>query len=151
MSDSKKKVNARSLQSQFSVILTGIQKMRSQAAAAVNERHLNSVWFVGGLVSRKIKSNEWGAKVVSDLADYIHTQDPTLKGFSKRNIYNMVMLYDEYSSDDFLDFVQSKLNPEFVQFETAQIENDKSLRSIEASSLIVQSETVQFPPFPKLF
>ena len=43
---------------------------------------------MGGLVSRKIKSNEWGAKVVSDLADYIHTQDPTLKGFSKRNIYN---------------------------------------------------------------
>ena len=149
MSDSKKKVNARSLQSQFSAILTGIQKMRSQAAAAVNERHLNSVWYVGGLVSRKIKSNEWGAKVVSDLADYIHTQDPTLKGFSKRNIYNMVMLYDEYSSDDFLDFVQSKLNPEFVQFETAQLKNAEKRDVIDSLPLIVQSETAQFPAFPK--
>ena len=74
MSDSKKKLNAKTLQSQFSAILTGIQKMRSQAAAAVNEKHLNSVWFVGGLVSRKIKNNEWGAKVVSDLADYIRTE-----------------------------------------------------------------------------
>ena len=33
------------------------------------------------------------------------------------------MLYDEYSSEDFLNFVQSKLNPEFVQLETAQLEN----------------------------
>ena len=121
MSDSIKKMSVRMLQSQFSAILAGIQKMRSQAAAAVNEKHLNSVWFVGGLVSHKIKSNEWGAKVVSDLADYIRTQDPTLRGFSKRNIYNMVMLYDEYSSVDFLNFVQSKLNPEFVQLETAQL------------------------------
>ena len=31
------------------------------------------------------------------------------------------MLYDEYSSEDFLNFVQSKLNPEFVQLETAQL------------------------------
>ncbi|MBO7060571.1 MAG: hypothetical protein J6W54_05670 [Fibrobacter sp.] len=38
MSDSKKKVNAKTLQTQFSAILTGIQKMRSQAAAAVNEK-----------------------------------------------------------------------------------------------------------------
>ena len=28
-----------------------------------------------------------------------------------------------YSSEDFLNFVQSKLNPEFVQLETAQLEN----------------------------
>ncbi|MBR2469463.1 MAG: DUF1016 family protein [Fibrobacter sp.] len=149
MSDSIKKMSVRMLQSQFSAILAGIQKMRSQAAAAVNEKHLNSVWFVGGLVSHKIKSNEWGAKVVSDLADYIRTQDPTLRGFSKRNIYNMVMLYDEYSSVDFLNFVRSKLNPEFVQLETAQLENIQKRDAINSSSLIVQSETAQLPAFPK--
>ena len=149
MSDSIKKMSVRMLQSQFSAILAGIQKMRPQAAAAVNEKHLNSVWFVGGLVSHKIKSNEWGAKVVSDLADYIRTQDPTLRGFSKRNIYNMVMLYDEYSSVDFLNFVQSKLNSEFVQLETAQLENIQKRDAINSSSLIVQSETAQLPAFPK--
>lgn len=149
MSDSKKKMNSGTLQSQFSAVLAEIQKMRSQAAAAVNEKHLHSVWFVGGLVSRKIKSNEWGAKVVSDLADYIRTQDPTLRGFSKRNIYNMVMLYDEYSSEDFLNFVQSKLNPEFVQLETAQLENIQKRDAINSSSLIVQSETAQLSAFPK--
>ena len=149
MSDSIKKMSVRMLQSQFSAILAGIQKMRSQAAAAVNEKHLNSGWFVGGLVSHKIKSNEWGAKVVSDLADYIRTQDPTLRGFSKRNIYNMVMLYDEYSSVDFLNFVQSKLNPEFVQLETAQLENIQKRDAINSSSLIVQSETALLPAFPK--
>lgn len=149
MLDSKKNVSARKLQTQFSAILAEIQKMRSQAAAAVNEKHLHSVWFVGGLVSRKIKSNEWGAKIVSELADYIRTQDPTLRGYSKRNIYNMVMLYDAYSSEDFLEFVQAKLKPEFVQLETAQMENSEKQNTINLSSLIVQLETAQFPAVPK--
>ena len=140
MSDSIKKMSVRMLQSQFSAILAGIQKMRSQAAAAVNEKHLNSVWFVGGLVSHKIKSNEWGAKVVSDLADYIRTQDPTLRGFSKRNIYNMVMLYDEYSSVDFLNFVRSKLNPEFVQLETAQLENIQKSRDCSTCYMLIKKD-----------
>ena len=103
---------------------------------------------MGGLVSRKIKSNEWGAKVVSDLADYIHTQDPTLKGFSKRNIYNMVMLYDEYSSDDFLDFVQSKLNPEFVQLETAQLDVDVLQKNVKSE--IVQTASAQLGLLPRI-
>ena len=105
-----KEVNEKTLQSHFSTILNQIQRMRSLAASEVNEKHLSSVWFVGQYVSQKIKSNEWGTKVVAELADYIHTQDPTLKGFSKRNIYNMVMFYDEYSSEGFLNFVAEKLN-----------------------------------------
>ena len=67
----------------------------------------------------------------------------------KRNIYNMVMLYDEYLSVDFLNFVQSKLNPEFVQLETAQLENIQKRDAINSSSLIVQSGTAQLSAFPK--
>lgn len=59
------------------------------------------------------------------------------------------MLYDEYSSVDFLNFVRSKLNPEFVQLETAQLENIQKRDAINSSSLIVQSETAQLPAFPK--
>ena len=105
------------------------------------------MWFVGQYVSQKIKSNEWGTKVVAELADYIHTQDPTLKGFSKRNIYNMVMFYDEYSSEEFLNFVAEKLNSEFVQTEPAQLETDtKKNRKME----IVQTPSAQLSSFPKV-
>jgi predicted nuclease of restriction endonuclease-like (RecB) superfamily len=142
-----KKVNEKTLQSHFSTILNQIQRMRSLAASEVNEKHLSSVWFVGQYVSQKIKSNEWGTKVVAELADYIHTQDPTLKGFSKRNIYNMVMFYDEYSSEGFLNFVAEKLNSEFVQTEPAQLETDtKKNRKME----IVQTPSAQLSSFPKV-
>ena len=50
---------------------------------------------------------------------------------------------------DFLNFVQSKLNPEFVQLETAQLEKIQKRDAINSSSLIVQSETAQLPAFPK--
>jgi len=142
-----KEVNEKALQSQFSTILNQIQRMRSLAVSEVNEKHLSSVWFVGQYVSQKIKSNEWGTKVVAELADYIHTQDPTLKGFSKRNIYNMVMFYDEYSSEGFLNFVAEKLNSEFVQTEPAQLETDtKKNRKME----IVQTPSAQLSSFPKV-
>ena len=45
------------------------------------------------------------------------------------------MLYDEYSSEDFLNFVQSKLNPEFVKLETAQLENIQKRDAIEVYRL----------------
>ena len=50
-------------------------------------------------VSDKLKNEEWGSKVVSQLSEYIRSKRPDIKGFSKRNIYNMVMFYDEYSSE----------------------------------------------------
>lgn len=58
------------------------------------------------------------------------------------------MLYDEYSSEEFLDFVQSKLNPEFVQFETAQLEFDESQKN--AKSEIVQTASAQLGLLPKI-
>ena len=64
-------------------------------------------WTVGRIVSDKLKSNEWGSKIVTQLSEYLRTKDPTLKGYSRRNIYNMVMFYDEYSSEVFRDYLQS--------------------------------------------
>ncbi|MBR3071340.1 DUF1016 N-terminal domain-containing protein [Fibrobacter sp.] len=137
-----KEVNEKALQSQFSTILNQIQRMRSLAVSEVNEKHLSSVWFVGQYVSQKIKCNEWGTKVVAELADYIHTQDPTLKGFSKRNIYNMVMFYDEYSSEGFLNFVAEKLNSEFVQTGPAQLETGTKKNGL---SVIWRPKIVSIP------
>jgi predicted nuclease of restriction endonuclease-like (RecB) superfamily len=61
-----------------------------------------TAWHVGAYVSNKIKNAQWGSKVVQQLAEYIHTQDPTLKGWSRRTIYKMVQFYDVYSSEQFI-------------------------------------------------
>lgn len=66
-------------------------------------------------VSKKLKSEEWGSKVISQLSEYIRSQHPEIKGYSRRNIYNMVMFYDEYSTETFTTIVNKYLDAEFVQ------------------------------------
>ena len=61
------------------------------------------------LFSEKLKTEEWGNKVVSQLSEFIRSNHPEIKGFSRSSIYNMVMLYDEYSSKSFKTAVDKYL------------------------------------------
>lgn len=114
----------------FTEVVDIIVQHRSKASRAVNEQILLCAWYVGGYVSMKLKSEEWGSKVVAQLSEYIRSTRPDIKGFSKRNIYNMVMFYDEYSSELFAAAIRKYMTDKFVQSETAQI---------------VQSQTGQMP------
>ena len=132
---------AKSIEQQFGEIIDIILQHKSNASRAVNEELLLTAWYVGGYVSTKLKSKEWGSKVVSQLSEYIRSQHPDIKGYSKRNIYNMVMFYDEYSSETFIATIRQYLNTEFVQPKTAQIEASDHKQEIP---VIVQPKTAQF-------
>ena len=134
-----------SLEQQFGEVIDIILQHKSNANRVVNEELLLSAWHVGGYVSAKLKSEEWGSKVVSQLSEFIRSQHPDIKGYSRRNIYNMVMFYDEYSSKNFTNVVKQYLNSEFVQPKTAQIEKCYDLPRKESNLLIVQPKTAQFP------
>ena len=130
-----------SIEQQFGEIINIILQHKSNASRAVNEELLLTAWHVGGYVSAKLKSEEWGSKVVSQLSEYIRSQRPDIKGYSKRNIYNMVMFYDEYSSETFIATIRQYLNTEFVQPKTAQIGASDHKQKIP---VIVQPKTAQF-------
>ena len=130
-----------SIEQQFGEIINIILQHKSNASRAVNEELLLTAWHVGGYVSAKLKSEEWGSKVVSQLSEYIRFQHPDLKGYSKRSIYNMVMFYDEYSSETFIATIRQYLNTEFVQPKTAQIEASNHKQEVP---VIVQPKTAQF-------
>lgn len=130
-----------SIEQQFGEIINIILQHKSNASRAVNEELLLTAWHVGGYVSAKLKSEEWGSKIVSQLSEYIRSQRPDIKGYSKRNIYNMVMFYDEYSSETFIATIRQYLNTEFVQPKTAQIEASDHKQKIP---VIVQPKTAQF-------
>ena len=63
---------------------------------------------------------------MQQLVEYIHTQDPTLKGWSRRIIYKMAQFYDVYSSEQFIARTAAlKLLPastEFVPILAAQMD-----------------------------
>lgn len=132
---------AKSIEQQFGEIIDIILQHKSNASRAVNEELLLTAWHVGGYVSAKLKSEEWGSKVVSQLSEYIRSQYPDIKGYSKRSIYNMVMFYDEYSSETFIATTRQYLNTEFVQPKTAQIEASDHKQEVP---VIVQPKTAQF-------
>ena len=83
------------LDQQFSELLSMINYHRSLACRAVNEQQLLMAWNVGAYVSTKLKTEQWGSKVVTQFVEYMRTHAPEQKGFSHRSIYYMVMFYEE--------------------------------------------------------
>ena len=130
-----KESNIQHTEPQFEKIRSIILNHRNNALRAVNEESLLMSWHIGRIVSERIKTNEWGSKVVTQLSEYLRTKDPSLKGFSRRNIYNMVIFYNSYSDNTFLEYTKKLPVTEFVQPETAFIDNN----------IIVQPETAQMP------
>ena len=131
-----------SMEQQFGEVVDIILQHKSRASKAVNEELLLTAWHVGGYVSAKLKSEEWGSKVVSQLSEYIRSKRPDIKGYGRSSIYNMVLFYDEYSSEIFTSTVERYLNSEFVQPRIGQIETSVFLSSQETSA-IVQAASAQ--------
>ena len=129
-----------SMEQQFGEVIDIILQHKSRASRAVNNELLFTAWHVGSYVSAKLKSEDWGSKVVAQLSEYIRSQRPDIKGYSRRSIYNMVMFYDEYSSETFSVTVEKYLNSEFVQPKTAQIEAN---RLTQETTVIVQTASAQ--------
>ena len=143
-----------SMEQQFGEVVDIILQHKSRASKVVNEELLLTAWHVGGYVSAKLKSEEWGSKVVTQLSEYIRSQRPDIKGYSRRSIYNMVMFYEEYSSETFASTVEKYLNSEFVQSLPAQIATT-SITPSTGANVIVQSLPAQLVqhkngPMPKI-
>ena len=146
MSINKDLANATQEQ-EFTEVVNIIVQHRSKASRTINEQSLLCAWYVGGFVSKKLKKEEWGSKVVSQLSEYIRSKHPDIKGFSKRNLYNMVMFYDEYSSETFAATIRKYMTDKFVQSETAQIglEQENAIIVQSGTAQFVQSQTGQMP------
>ena len=103
---------------------------------------------MGSYVSAKLKSEEWGSKVVSQLSEYIRSHNPNIKGFGRSHIYSMVLFYDEYSTTQFENVIDKFLSHEFVQPETGQFdisEKDNNKHHETDGIEIVQPKTGQLP------
>lgn len=132
------------LEQQFSELLSMINYHRSRASQAVNEQQLLTAWNVGAYVSLKLKTEQWGSKVVTQFAEYLKIKAPEIKGFSRRNIYNMVMFYEEYSSPVFISKASTFLPDYFVQTATTQLQSTDSGRE-KSGQIIVQTVSAQLP------
>ncbi|MBO4588415.1 MAG: DUF1016 family protein [Bacteroidales bacterium] len=120
-------------ESDFEAVYGIIAAHRDRVVQQVNGETVMMVWEVGGYVSGKLKTSAWGSGVVRQLAEYIHTQDPTVRGWSYRTIYRMMKFYESYSSSAFLDLI-GKINNQIVPLEMAQ-NHDCQIVPIELSQI----------------
>ena len=84
------------MDNRFTGIIQLIKQSRTNAIKAVNAELINLYWNIGEHISKKIKQSEWGDSVVTELAIFIKTQEPEIKGFSDKNIWRMKQFYETY-------------------------------------------------------
>ena len=89
----------------FNEILKTIQTSKQKALQQVNSTLIELYWNVGQYISTKTLKENWGKSVVEDLAKYIKKKEPTIKGFSDKNLWRMKQFYEAYNHNEKLSAV----------------------------------------------
>lgn len=105
---------------QFAVVDNIIAIHHSSAIVNINVETLLTCWEVGQYISFQLHNANWGSNVVGELADYLKRANPRRRGYSRRNLYNMVKFYETYGNVQFTTLAQALPLPETVQLPTAQ-------------------------------
>lgn len=84
----------------FETILRQIHTSKQKAYQEVNKVLIDLYWNIGAYISQKCIKEGWGKSVVEELADFIKLKDPTLKGFSDKNLWRMKQFYELYKNDE---------------------------------------------------
>ncbi len=74
---------------------------RYQAARLANREQLLLYFKTGRMLSEKVKAQEWGTKVLEQIAVDLQSNLPGLKGFSFTNLKKMRQFYEAYSNLEF--------------------------------------------------
>jgi hypothetical protein len=98
-------------QQDFVDILIQIKQAKQKAYAQINTTLIELYWNVGQMISQKVSSATWGKGVVTELARFITLNDPTIKGFSDKNLWRMKQFYETYKDDQKLSALLRELHP----------------------------------------
>ena len=73
-----------------------VKSSQLKAAVAVNKELIQLYWEIGTSLIKKQDNEGWGAKTIEKLANDLRSEFPNMKGFSRRNVYYMVLFAREY-------------------------------------------------------
>ena len=96
-------------QQQFTEVIGLIKQAQFHAVQSVNIELINLYWNVGAYITRQLANAVWGEKTVDELADFIQSNQPDLKGFNRRGLYRMKQFYETYSSIQFVSPLMAQL------------------------------------------
>ncbi|WP_211483891.1 PDDEXK nuclease domain-containing protein [Corallococcus exiguus] len=83
----------------FAEIIVLIEAARRRAYQAVNTALVAHYWELGEYISRKIASAEWGDSIVEELAADLARRYPSVRGYTRPNLFRMRQFYEAYRSN----------------------------------------------------
>lgn len=122
------------LQNSFLPIVQLIQSSRNEAIRAVNTTLIELYWKIGQYISHRIDTEQWGKGVVTELAHYIAHTEPSVKGFSDKNLWRMKQFYETYKDTAIVAAAGRQLK-EDKKLASARRESGDDIRQKEASDI----------------
>jgi predicted nuclease of restriction endonuclease-like (RecB) superfamily len=98
------------LQPQFTEVLTLIQSAQQRVISTTNQELIKLYWSIGKYISDRLSTSEWGQKAIEQLANFIQTQEPGIKGFEKRNLERMRQFYQTYPDSQITTALRTQLS-----------------------------------------
>lgn len=87
-------------QDAFAAVYSMITEAQSKAWRQVNKTLIELYWNIDQYISERVKTNGWGKSIVEEMAKYIATKNPSVTGFSARNIWRMKQFYETYQNNE---------------------------------------------------
>ena len=99
-----------------------IAESRYDAARLVNREMLLLYYKIGKMLSQKITEEKWGAKVIENISQDIQKSFDGIRGFSRSNLFNMMLFYQAYAHVELVQTVSGQL-PERSKIKTTKNKN----------------------------
>ena len=125
----------------FNEILRTIQASKQKALQQVNTTLIELYWEVGKYISAKTISENWGKSVVKELSEYIKEKEPTIKGFSDKNLWRMKQFYEIYKDNEKLSTLSRELS---WSNNLAIFSRSKTMDEMEFYTLLAVNERYSF-------
>ena len=116
------------MENELEEIIKLIETHRERVYRKINEELVTMYFEIGSLLYAKVKSGQWGEKIIEQIATAIRNNYPTISGFSKRGLYQMIQFYETYH------------NNEIVRTLSAQISWSNNLLIMRSSKTIEEKE-----------
>jgi len=103
-----------------------ITQSQIKIATTVNSALLVFYWELGEMIFLKQKETKWGSKFIEQMANDLKKEFPSLKGFSRTNLFYIKKFYQFYSTDLVQrggELKQNNDTNQIVQLTVGQINN----------------------------
>lgn len=88
------------MEKEVKTIIKLIDAHREKAHRIINEELVSLYFEIGKYLSARIKSEKWGSKIITNIANNIKTIYPGIKGFDRSSLYLMTQFYEMYSGNE---------------------------------------------------